>query len=228
MQNFKKLIYCCFMLTLLSGVTYGQNAFGGKIGIQLATWDGDEEIIGDNLESILGFQLGAFFEIGITETFSIQPEFLFIQKGVKSSIEETIFGETIKAEDAISLNYVEVPVLAKIDILKGEGTQFFIVAGPSFGYALSGKQKSKLTASGTTETSTDDIEFGDDDGFARFDISAALGAGVSIPAGPGRFILDARYLFGLSNLFDEDDEDFKVKNRGFGLTAGFAIPLGGE
>ncbi len=93
---------------LISSGAFGQNAVGGKIGINLAKWGGDlDEAIGfDNLESNLGLQFGGIFEIGINEKISIQPEFLYFQKGIRSDTEEEFFGETIRVESSIVLNYL--------------------------------------------------------------------------------------------------------------------------
>ena len=55
------------------------------------------------------------------------------------------------------------------------------------------------------------------------DLGLQMGAGIAIPAGPGKVIVDGRYNLGLSNISDENG--MNVKNRGFAISLGYAIPL---
>ncbi len=137
--------------------------------------------------------LGVNIQTGV-KNFSIQPEVNFISKGTKF---KNSFGN-----QTYNFNYIEVPVLAKYSF-----GPVYVNAGPSIGF-LMGKSDKIKAAYGKTKT----IDFG-----------LQMGAGVAIPAGPGKMIIDGRYNLGLSNISDEKGVD--VKNRGFAISLGYAIPL---
>ena len=146
-------------------------------------------------KSKVSFQagLGVNIQTGI-KNFSIQPEVNFISKGTKF---KNSFGN-----ETYNFNYIEVPVLAKYSF-----GPVYVNAGPSIGF-LMGKSDKIKAAYGNTKT----IDFG-----------VQMGAGIAIPAGPGKMIIDGRYNLGLSNISDEKGID--VKNRGFAVSLGYAIPL---
>jgi len=219
------LIFTCF----LTSVSYGQSAIGGKIGIHMATYKGDTEDLGEGEEggetvSNFGFQFGGVFEIGVNDLISIQPELLVIQKGVKLKASEDFFGSPLELENSLIFQYIEVPLLMKLKFGNLESTNFFVNVGPSFGYALSGRWREKITIGQETEETKSDFEFDENDTFNRFDLSVALGAGVNFPIGPGKLFVEARYLLGLSNLSDAEDET--LRNGGYGLSVGYMIPIG--
>lgn len=207
MKNLKTVFFF-FSLIFVVGTVQAQLSIGPKIGINLATAGGDDV---DDIKSHLGFQFGAAAEIGISEKFAIQPELLFFQKGSKT--EFGFLGTNLKIEQI--LNYLEIPILAKVMFGGEGGAQFFATVGPSFGFGLGGKVKT-----GGQET---DINFGDDM-LKKLDISASIGAGAQFAAGPGNLFVEARYLLGLSSL-DDSSQEADVKNRGFGISAGLLFPL---
>ena len=213
--------FLCFMTN-----SYGQNAIGGKVGINISKWTGDTEEFGGDIGSNFGFQIGGIFEIGINEKISIQPELVFIQKGIKIEDSDNFGGQQIDSKTNFFFNYLDLPVLLKIKFGNAESTNFFFTVGPAFGFALSGKVKSEVTFGGETEKGEEDFEFGDDDGVNRFDVSASVGAGVNIPVGPGNLFIEARYLLGLTNLNDDPDDDSTIKNSGIGIGVGFMAPIG--
>ncbi|KAB1231878.1 porin family protein [Chryseobacterium viscerum] len=146
-------------------------------------------------KSKVSFQagLGVNIQTGV-KNFSIQPEVNFISKGTKF---KNSFGN-----ETYNFNYIEVPVLAKYSF-----GPVYVNAGPSIGFLMGESDKIKA-AYGKTKT----IDFG-----------VQMGAGIAIPAGPGKMIIDGRYNLGLSNISDEKGVD--VKNRGFTVSLGYAIPL---
>ncbi|PWN65597.1 porin family protein [Chryseobacterium viscerum] len=146
-------------------------------------------------KSKISFQagLGVNIQTGV-KNFSIQPEVNFISKGTKF---KNSFGN-----ETYNFNYIEVPVLAKYSF-----GPVYVNAGPSIGF-LMGKSDKIKAVYGKTKT----IDFG-----------VQMGAGIAIPAGPGKMIIDGRYNLGLSNISDEKGVD--VKNRGFTVSLGYAIPL---
>ncbi|GAE63551.1 PorT family protein [Chryseobacterium indologenes] len=149
----------------------------------------------DGEKSKTSFQagLGVNIQTGL-QNFSVQPEVNFISKGTRI---KNHFGN-----QTYNFNYIEIPVLAKYSF-----GPVYVNAGPSIGF-LVGKSDKIKAAYGKTKT----LDFG-----------LQMGAGVAIPAGPGKLIVDGRYNLGLSNISDE--KGVNVKNRGFAVSLGYAIPL---
>ena len=216
-------------IVLLLFFTYtlqAQVSLGGKAGVHLGNWKTNDMLLedGEELNSNIAFQAGFVANFGIAEKLSLQTELYYIQKGTKVKGED--FFSSMEVNSKVVLNYLELPVLLKVQFNNSEdGPSFFGLAGPSIGYALSGKLVSEAIINGTKIKETQDLEFDDNDGFRRTEFSLAIGAGVNIPTGPGNVVIDLRYLLGLSNLNDEGD-GASVKNRGIGLAVGYLIPLG--
>ncbi|WP_409149863.1 porin family protein [Sphingobacterium sp. BS-2] len=145
----------------------------------------------------VGFQGGVGFNISTGKGgFSVQPELNFLSKGM------AIKGTGAKKEK-FNLNYLEIPVLAKYSF-----GPVYVNAGPAIGLKLGESKAIKK-------------EYG---AIKKIDFGVQLGAGVALPAGPGKVIVDARYALGLSNI--SDVKGTEIKNRGFIASIGYAIPLG--
>lgn len=214
----KKLIFtltCAFALLFTSNLS-AQMSVGGRVGVNFANINNDQDGISFDTDAITGLQIAGILDIGLSNNFSIQPELNFIQKGFKIELD---FGG-YSASTKFNLNYLEAPIHAKYKF-GTETLKFFALAGPSIGFAMSGKTEN--CESGICQT--EDFEFNDDDGFQRIEIGLSMGAGVGFNAGPGQLFLDLRYLLGLSNL-NEDSDDGKIHNRGFAIGLGYMIPLG--
>ncbi|MCB0632043.1 MAG: porin family protein [Saprospiraceae bacterium] len=171
---------------------------------------------------------GLVAEYGITDQFALQTELNFLKKGftTKANIDNTeVFGLNLplggRAETKFS--YVEVPLLAKYSF-GGEGFQAYLTAGPTFGYATSGRIDTKARVLvdidlGSTNINLDDINYN------RFEVGATAGAGISYTTNFGKFFADARYMHGFTELYDFPLVDEKVRNQGFGVNVGFMVPL---
>jgi len=199
----------------------------------------------DDVMSLPGFAAGIGFNLPIAGDgfFSVQPELLYIQKGYK--VEST--GDQGSLEQTDSYNYLEVPVLARINF-GSERVKLYVNAGPSFAYALNGRF-SQFVAVGPLSFSTEgknifgeepENSIGDDaylspKHYNRVDAGVQFGGGIGLKAGRGAVLLDARYGMGLTNFFKGNrdngtptDDRANVQNRVFAFTLGYAIPLGGK
>ncbi|MCF7560880.1 PorT family protein [Sabulilitoribacter multivorans] len=112
-KPFLLLIITVFSIT----VGYAQS-FGLKAGADFASVKFKAE--GENIStSETGFYIGAFTEIEASESFTFQPELLFV------SVED--------------LNFIAIPLMAKFPVAE----QFNILAGPSLGFLLDTEEGEK-------------------------------------------------------------------------------------
>lgn len=58
----------------------------------------------------------------------------------------------------------------------------------------------------------------------KFEFGIQMGAGVAIPLGVGKLIVDGRYALGLTEI----SKTANIKNRGIMASVGYAFPLGGK
>ncbi len=130
----------------------------------------------DNIssESKVGIHLGVLAHIHTSsKTWAIQPELLYSMEGAKNVDNSGI---------DYNLNYINVPVLLQYMFENG----FRLEGGPQIGFLLSANTK----GNGVTV---------DDKGYKSTAFSIPLGVGYLTSSGWG---LDARYVFGLSDIND--------------------------
>jgi hypothetical protein len=208
-----------------------------KVGATFSNVALKEEMEGQ--KSITGLTLGAGFNYALSSDgfFSIQPEILYTQKGFRT---ETFKTDETKNRD-YQLNYLEIPVLAKISF-GGETFKGYLNAGPSLGYGLGGKYLKKDIKSGVTKTEESSIIFDKEpEGYEgkdmyldnQLDFGLQFGGGLGVKLGPGSVLLDLRYGMGMTNLLDPTpnqaaSDSHKSQNRVMAVTIGYAIPLGGR
>lgn len=95
------------------------------------------------------------------------------------------------------------------------------MVGPYIGIGLTGvvKQTIVSTAAGIDESTEEDIEFTDEDGFNPLDFGVGFGAGVGYNA----FSLGVYYDLGLANLPTEDG--FTISQNVLRVSVGYTINL---
>ncbi len=185
-----------------------ETRFGIKGGGNLHTLTGDM-VNKDNKFSKIGFQVGGFAEIKISDKFSVQPEVLFSVQGVKFKRPNSVF----KTEDRWKLSYLNIPVMAKFYIAK----RLSLEGGPQTGFLLGAKNKYK-GVSGTMEgyrpiSGKEDIKYL----FDSIDFGVNFGAGYDFT---DDFSVGFRYNLGLVNIAN-DKYDFETINSVLALNAAY-------
>ncbi len=228
-----KIQYKYFLLLILSSCSLllsAQTTIGAKAGVNLGTFsnNGDSSEINADLKRILGLQIGGLAEITINENIAIQTEFLFIQKGFRVSSIDTFTQSQVpviyKSKTKFVVNYLEVPILLKYKFGDPEEVRMFATVGPTFSYAAGAFNVARVTALGNTDRMRQPAEL-DDLLYNRFEVSASLGVGFSVPVDPGELFFEARAQFGLTNLNERGGRDKANYNRGFGFTMGYLVNL---
>lgn len=109
-----------------------------------------------------------------------------------------------KGSDAVKLHYLEIPILLRVNAGSNSlnGVNIYGIGGPVFDIKL----KTTIDGGGS-----------DDSDFGNFDIGVIAGGGVEIT----RFIIEARYNWGLRNVAKGDLADItKIKTRTFAVLFG--------
>ncbi len=183
----KFLFALAFFMTATFGALQAQNEnvtteFGVKGGFNMSNFLSDDDEATD--ENILyGFNAGVYATLPISNFVAIQPEILFTTRG--SELEyDNAFGS---GNTKFKLNYIEVPLLVRVNITKN----FNLQAGGYASYLVS----SKVTGDGAIdfdeEIDTDDLN--------KFD--AGIVAGVGVDFSP--ISIGVRYNYGLTTIGKE-------------------------
>jgi hypothetical protein len=155
--------------------------FGIKGGVNLTNMYVND-VSDENMK--VGFNAGFFAKLPVAKGFSIQPELLYTSKGAKETYDNFIEGT---GEYRFNLNYIELPVLAVINVAKN----FNLHVGPYISY-LAAVNIKDLKDDGTI----DEITELNAENFNRFDYGVAGGLGIDI----SNFTLGARYSYGFREI----------------------------
>ncbi|WP_027125177.1 porin family protein [Gelidibacter mesophilus] len=199
----KNLILATTVALLSATTIYAQSddtgpQFGVKGGVNLSNVTGDD--VNDS-ELLTSFHLGVFMELPISERFSFQPEVLYSGQGFAGLDNEVEY----------QLDYIQVPLLAKVYLVKG----LYAEAGPQFGFKVKEEIDYKLGADGG------EIEI-DDSYIKNFNTDLALGAGYKFDNG---LSVSARYNLGLTKIFKDDTllENIDAKNSVWQFGVGYSF-----
>lgn len=183
----------------------------------------------DSQKSQTGLVAGVGVNVGISESFSVQADLLYTQRGARyEQTTQVPFLGAVTTKGSLRLNYLDIPVLGRYTF-GGDDLKFYVNAGPAIGIGLSGK--STLEAPGINFNSNvnfgtePDNNTGNETYVRRIDFGIQSGAGVLYPVGPGSLNLDLRYSLGLANV---DSKPSDVKHRMFVVSLGYQLPIGGK
>jgi hypothetical protein len=217
---------------IFSAVAFAANAqtfsLGGRVGynwnnVSVPNFNGTV-----NFKTYANTNFGLVGDIGLTNNFSIQPELNYTQKGfgLSQTADLTLFNVPLPVGvNAVTVvKYVEMPILAKYRF-GTEGARFYLAAGPSVGYAISGDLVTYAHAIIDVKVATIPINFSQVN-YNRFEVGGVVSAGVELPIGKAKLLLDARYAHGFNTVYTVPVIGADVKNTAFGGSVGFAIPFG--
>lgn len=149
---------------------------------------------------------------------SVQAEVNFSQMGWKEDIRDmnnqpVINSVTKQAEEyERTINYVQVPFFAHLAWgRENKGFNFFVNAGPQIGIYMSESTKTNFDwASRNMEDRSNQVVAQDTMSVEnKFDYGIAAGVGVEWATKKlGRFTLEARYYYGLGNIYGDSKRDY--------------------
>lgn len=149
---------------------------------------------------------------------SIQAEVNYSQLGWKESIldmnDQPVINYATNEAEAYerTINYIQIPFMAHLAWgRENKGINFFVNAGPQVGIFMSESTKSNFTLDNANLTDRANTIVAQDTMSVenKFDygITAGLGLEWAIPKA-GRFTLEARYYYGLGNIYGDSKRDY--------------------
>lgn len=193
----KKMFLTAAMM-LASVATFAQNAVGQitiqpKVGLNIANVTD-----ADDADARIGLAAGAEFEYGVTDMIGVSAGLVYSMQGYK-------FSEG-NVDTTVKLDYLNVPILANVYVAPGLAVKL----GVQPGFKLSSKVKMEGSGISTEGES-------DDDGVKGFDLAIPVGVSYQYQ----NIVLDARYNWGVTKVFDDVDS----KNSVFQITLGYKFAL---
>jgi hypothetical protein len=157
-----------------------------------------------NLDSPVG---GIFFSLGLGP-LAIQPEVLYVRMGAEYEVDEN---NGLKWQ----LDYIQVPVLLKLNIIPAGPIRPFICAGGYGAYLI--KAKGIMTVDGVPEGTTLTADY------QKHDYGVVGGAGLTFKL-PGIAIsVEGRYNYGLKNILVDPAAGDSLKNTSMMVLVGIGF-----
>jgi hypothetical protein len=174
----------------------GKFAFGPQGGLVYTNYSASNLPSGSQLDDENGYMAGIFFEMGLW-TVTFRPEINYVVKKY-----------TITSRAEVANNYLEIPLLLKVNPFGEFVVSPFIVLGPSWSTRLSSDVKLLGTTTSFNNTNDD------------WDLAGVAGAGVEFNVAESLGLnVQGRYNFGLR---DTDSSTQELKSRGLYALTGLS------
>ena len=189
------------LLVVCAGTASAQiTSQGVRAGVNLSTLNTSDDEGGVSADWLVRGVAGGYVTWRMFSWLELQPEVLYSLKGAKE-------GEGDLTAKAL-LDYVEVPVLARVSRGAPGTRRFYGVAGVAFGVLL--RARTRADFGGAVE----EIDIKDD--LETLDVGAVFGGGLEL----GSLVVDARYTHGFRDIDKDTSDSVTVKNRAASITVG--------
>ncbi|SMO58508.1 Outer membrane protein beta-barrel domain-containing protein [Saccharicrinis carchari] len=193
-------------LFMVSSIKAQESSVGVKGGVNLSTLSIDDN---NDKNMKIGFNVGVYNKISLTESFAIQPELLYSRQGIKVEYDGVADGET-----KFNLNYINVPV--KLVFNLSEDFEFQL--GPYVGYLINANLKTDADIFGEFEVNSEDDV--DRKNFKSLDYGLTAGLGFDLDP----LIIGLNYNLGLCQVAKDDEFSYDMlgdaKNRVIQISVG--------
>jgi len=226
---------CCLLVAIAALVSAG-NAAAAKPepyvlgGLVLADLGGDgaqfgrdiavvlDQLIGGNWASKKSMSTGADVGLGLRlrgeRPVGGAIELRYVRRGANYEFTDGSYTYP-DAKVKLKLDYVEVPLLMEFAPSTQSSVQAVFLLGPVFGIRASSKEDTEVAGSSTSTDISDNV--------AGTHFSGLIGAGMRIrTTGQSAVLVQARYLFGFTNLFDSQ-AGYDVKPQDISILVGYSI-----
>ncbi len=199
-MNKRIAAFACTAVLAGASAVSAQVGGGVKVGVNVANVsirEGGTTASQGNREALLA---GVFLHIPIVRHVAVQPEVLFDMKGATAPA-------GFPSQGVVRFTSLDFPVLLRVDVPSGGAIVPYGYAGPAVEFLLRAKAESTLSGTVREENVKGDMKS------AEFSIVA--GGGVRF----GRFLAEARYTRGLTNVLTD------LASRGSAKLTNHAIAL---
>ncbi|UOY07783.1 PorT family protein [Muricauda sp. SCSIO 64092] len=216
----KKIGLLTVLLISISISAQFEASFGVKAGTNYSQFTPDMEVAGTTTleyQGKIGYYVGGFMNISLSDKLSIQPELLFANQGTKTFVENFPARESPAEPERlvdVKTNVNEYSILLPVVFRYGFTETFFIEAGPQVSYAF---DRTDIIRLNELDPSTEGEEVTDSPfvtDFDELDIAVNLGVGIDLTE---KLELNLRYALGII----ERDDNYKTAVINFGL--GFKV-----
>lgn len=189
------LVLLCVIVGL---TTTAQNEFkiGAKIG---ANYSGFNVSGSSTYTNAFGYHLGLIGEYNVSNSFSLQPEIILIQKTGGRGTPPDLAGGVISSD----LTYIDIPLNCKYYFTDGLAVEF----GPQLEFLVNEKTEVDFYDNNQTDNSIDLATNG-------FQLSINLGVSYKII---DKYLVQLRYSHGLSDIY----KNLEAKNSVFSVSIGY-------
>lgn len=192
------------------GVTIGIKGGLSNTNVNFKFAPGEEETL-PSPDAINGLIIGGWVGRDFNPKVGMLVEFLYDQGGTKLGFTDE---DGTRIEQKINVDYIQIPVLARMNFKTSNTAVMHIFGGPTF--AFKARQSEKLTVNGV-EVSSEDLE---EASIKSNDMGLTIGAGFDIR----QFVIDARYTWGLMNINkDTGGGEPEVKTKQFAIMFGMEL-----
>ena len=220
------VLLACFCVGTLSAQTIGVYGAYGQSGIR----SGDAfDAVTERLDQIGAATIGITTLIPLTPTLAFRPALEYTSRGTAIGLTESVEIGGIRlpvgGRAKTRFDYVDVPLLLQYEPAVQGGIQPYLFAGPSLGYAVSGRVTTSARALIDLDLYSSPIDL-DAIRYDRFHVAATGGAGARAQLSPGMQVFgEARYQHGLTQPYDVPFLQDKVGFRGWNFGAGVLFTL---
>ena len=222
----KKSMLLLLLGMLMSSMFFAQNSVGLSVGVNFANISQNGISTGEfsGLDNYTFGTTGIIYGRNLDQHWKVLTGFNYSRRGAQSYFEQGInlFDKTydVGAKLLHKMDYIEVPVLFLYKFNSSEKSfSPYIFAGPQFAYESSYTIDVKAHLLIDFNIYRYNVNLSNNI-FNRYDLSAVAGAGMSFPVKSGTLNLDARYIYGISDILDNPVVDLNLKHRNIriGLT----------
>jgi opacity protein-like surface antigen len=219
MKKLTAILVLAITLIAAQVAAEGKIPMGLEIGLNMASLRGDDV---QGAEFRTGLSVGGFVEYPVSPMVSVMGEVLYTMKGGRKSYEDVepgLLAARLAFNETFNLDYLEVPVLLKINMTTSGRIRPYLLVGPGIAFNI---------AANWEETNTDIISEDLSKYIKSFDYGIIVGGGVNFPVRSHMMSLGARYELGLFSVDDGlgahwREPDLDIKNNVISVVAGFAF-----
>ena len=224
----KKILFAFFLLLLSHNSLFAQKGvrFGFRAGYSMATQYG---ILAPDIPYTVdvfyrhGIVGGLLIYYPITDSFGIQQEFLFVQKGSKEDID--LKDRPIYTHTEYDMNYFEIPIVMRYAFARLGGCTIYGCSGFALSILLNGEYR----LSGVAEVDGLPVSFSDTnkiDDVDTFDYGFLYGAGVECTLFGKQCFFEYRFTIGWNILMmptAEGEDPAPLRNQDYIFTLGLYL-----